>query len=266
MSLSNSCYTFFVAVIVVASVQGLVSAGGQQSDDAQLDEKKNDMPSAGKQVKLKLQVVSKEDQTVDVGCLVFLPTDYDKKTKFPLMIFLHGAGERGDDLDLVKVWGPPKRVDADENYRNSFPFVLVSPQCPRKTWWDVHVTAQVLDLAIDKFHIDKSRVYVTGLSMGGFGTWALAANQPGKIAAIIPICGGGDPKTAEQLKDMPAWAFHGDKDTAVRVEQSRKMVDAVKKLDGEAKLTIYEGVGHNSWERTYANPRIYKWLLEQQRR
>jgi predicted peptidase len=178
------------------------------------------------------------------------------------MLFLHGAGERGDNLELVKVWGPSKLVLA----KPDFPFVLVSPQCPAGERWNVDHLDQLLDYAITQYNVDPERVYVTGLSMGGQGTWALVAKSPHKIAAAIPICGGGDPATAAALIDVPIWAFHGDADEVVNIEQSRRMMSAILAKGGKKfHMTTYAGVGHNSWSPTYANPQIYEWLLSKRR-
>lgn len=194
---------------------------------------------------------------------LFTPVGYEPKgtansKKWPLMLFLHGAGERGDNLDLVKVWGPSKLVQG----KPDFPFVLVSPQCPAGEVWNVDHLDQLLDYATDNYNVDPARVYVTGLSMGGYGTWELAAKSPHKIAAAIPICGGGDPATALALIDVPVWAFHGDADPVVNIEQSRSMMSAILAIGGKKiHMTTYAGVGHNCWTATYANPQIYEWLL-----
>ena len=197
---------------------------------------------------------------------LFLPAGYDGKEgtkKWPLMIFLHGHGERGDDLAKVKIWGPPKRVAS----QSDFPFVLISPQLPDQFHsWQVGPLEELVKHSIDTLNVDPDRVYLTGLSMGGRGSWALAAKMPKQFAAVIPICGGGKPNTASKLIDVPIWAFHGDADRVVPVAETTKMVEAIKKEGGEkVKMTIYPGVNHNSWAQTYANPEIYEWLLQQKR-
>ncbi|MCH2181470.1 MAG: prolyl oligopeptidase family serine peptidase [Mariniblastus sp.] len=197
---------------------------------------------------------------------LFLPAGYepaDAKTKWPLMIFLHGHGERGNDLAKVKLWGPPKRVISQPD----FPFVVVSPQLTDQVHsWQMGPLEELVKHSIDSLNVDPSRVYLTGLSMGGRGSWALAARMPNQFAAVIPICGGGKPKTAGTLVDVPIWAFHGDADRVVPVTETTAMVKAIKEKGGKkAKMTIYPGVRHNSWSQTYANPEIYKWLLQQKR-
>jgi predicted peptidase len=215
---------------------------------------------AGKQVATKLDT----QVHVTLKYLVYLPADYDKQEKWPLVLFLHGAGERGDDLDAVKMHGPPKLIE----HGKQFPFIVVSPQCPKGHWWNnelVPLTA-LLDEIEGKYKVDKDRVYLTGLSMGGFGTWALAGYSPDRFAAIIPICGGGEPLLARALRQMPVWAFHGGKDPVVPVKRSQELIDALKRSNNEeAKLTIYPEASHDSWSATYDNPEIYEWLLKHKR-
>ncbi|MDO8587109.1 MAG: prolyl oligopeptidase family serine peptidase [Armatimonadota bacterium] len=205
-------------------------------------------------------------KTAQGGYLLYLPPDYGKiKDKhWPLLVFLHGAGERGNDLEKVKLLGPPRMV-ADGK---KFPFILVSPQCPEDSWWteQTDVLAAMIDEVEAKYSVDKRRIYLTGVSMGGFGAWALATRQPKRFAAIAPICGAGQPYTAYMLKDIPMWVFHGDKDNVVPPAKSQEMVDAVRAAGGNPKFTLYPGVGHYSWDATYGNPEFWKWLLDQRRK
>lgn len=199
---------------------------------------------------------------VKLNYLLFLPEGYDKAEKpWPMILFLHGAGESGDDLKKVKTHGPPKIVET----KKDFPFVVVSPQSPG-LGWNVPALAALVDEVTSKYRVDKDRVYLTGLSMGGFGTWSLAAAHPEKFAAIVPICGRGNTADAKKLKDMPTWVFHGAKDQTVRLQQSEVMVNAIKEAGGNPKFTIYPDAGHDSWTETYNNPELYKWLLEQKRK
>jgi len=191
---------------------------------------------------------------------LFLPATYSEKEPVPLMLFLHGAGERGDNLDLVKKWGPPKLVEKD----NRFPFLVVSPQCPQGKRWDVEQMVALVKHVAEIYRVDQSRMYCSGLSMGGHGTWAIVAKYPKLFAAAVPICGGGDPKKAKALATVPIWAFHGDKDKAVPLKRSEEMVAAIKEAGGDARLTVYPDVGHNSWSATYANKKVYQWLLSKQ--
>jgi predicted peptidase len=201
---------------------------------------------------------------VKVNYLMFLPEGYGKDDKqWPVLVFLHGAGESGANLSKVKVHGPPKIVEK----KKDFPFIVVSPQAPDvKTAWKVETLNALLDEVLAKYKCDPDRVYLTGLSMGGGGTWMWAAANPERFAAIVPICGyRNDPKQAAKLKDMPIWAFHGDKDNAVPLSKSEVMVKAVNDAGGNAKLKVYPGVGHDSWTETYNNPELWTWLLEHKR-
>lgn len=223
-----------------------------------------DEPSAGKQVAQKL--VSKADPKSSLSYWLSLPKEYGTDNReWPVMLFLHGAGERGEDLKVVKVHGPPKLIDQGVD----LPFIVVSPQCPKNHWWpgDVqqHLLVELLDDVLTRFKADRRRVVVTGLSMGGFGSWELTARYPQVFAAAVPICGRGDPGAGERLKSVPFWVFHGAKDFGVPLRYSELMVDAVTKAGGKAKLTVYPEAGHDSWTETYKNNAVYDWLLEQRR-
>lgn len=193
--------------------------------------------------------------------LLWLPAGYknSKSKTFPLLIFLHGSGERGDSLDLVKKHGPPSFV---EN-RPDFPFITVSPQCAKGSRWafKVEELQSMLEQVITKYRVDTDRIYLTGLSMGGFGTWAWACSQPGQFAAIAPVCGGGSPHYAYELINTPVWAFHGDSDEVVAVKNTIEMVEAVNAYGGSARMTIYPGVGHDSWVNAYNEKELYSWFL-----
>jgi predicted peptidase len=195
-----------------------------------------------------------------INYLVYLPKDYNKNSKemWPVIFFLHGSGERGSDLELVKKNGLPKLVEHAD-----YPFIVISPQCPEYGDWDLDALNSLYGEILKKYQVDQSRVYLTGLSMGGYGTWAWAIDSPDKFAAIAPVCGGGKPWRASKIKDLPVWAFHGLKDDIVPVTESEKMVNALKKINGKAKLTIYPEADHDSWTLTYSNPELYKWFLEQ---
>jgi predicted peptidase len=199
---------------------------------------------------------------VKLDYLLYLPPGYDKEEKiWPLVLFLHGAGESGQDLNKVKIHGPPKLVEAGKE----FPFILVSPQAPRMGW-DVQALSAMLDDVVASHKVDKDRIYVTGLSMGGFGTWSLAAAYPDKFAALVPICGGGNPTDAKKLKDIPIWVFHGAKDNVVPPSRSEAMVKALQSAGAtQVKLTLYPNAGHDSWTETYNNPEMWDWLLKQKR-
>jgi predicted peptidase len=203
-------------------------------------------------------------KTLSCNYLLFLPEDYGREKKsWPLILFLHGAGERGSDIEKVKVHGPPKIVQT----KKDFPFIVVSPQCPEDDWWTdkTEMLINLLDDIVARYDVDTKRIYLTGLSMGGYGAWALASQYPDRFAAVVPICGGGDPILARTLKDVPIWAFHGAKDSVVPVEESKRLVEAVNARGGNAKLTIYPDANHDSWTETYNNPKLYDWLLEHRR-
>ncbi|MEW6235322.1 MAG: prolyl oligopeptidase family serine peptidase [Candidatus Omnitrophota bacterium] len=225
---------------------------------------------------------------VDMGLhykyLLYLPSDYGEAGRhWPMILFLHGAGERGSNLTAVKTHGPPKYVDNTVYLTRGilpqvYQFIIVSPQCPSGEWWSNDHLIPLLNEVIADYAVDRNRIYVTGLSMGGFGTWSLASVLPDKFAAIAPICGGGDAwgllkgnyNTTKEipaaipanLVKIPIWAFHGGADTTVPTVESQKMADAVKAAGGNVLLTIYPNVGHDSWTQTYSKPEIYNWFLE----
>lgn len=218
-------------------------------------------PAPGKQVE---QEFTHADGKGKTGYLLFLPEGYkaDGEKKWPVIFFLHGRGESYGPLSLVKKWGPPRLVEKNPE----FPFVVVSPQCPGKDSWNRPTQQKILaDLLADvvkKHNVDERRIYLTGLSMGGYGSWTLAAGHPKKFAAVAPICGGGNPDDAAKLKDIPIWVFHGDKDRAVPLKRSVEMVNAIKKAGGShLRFTTLEHIGHNSWSAAYATPELYAWML-----
>ena len=198
---------------------------------------------------------------VTMKYLVYLPKDYDQKASWPVLLFLHGSGERGDTLDLVKKHGPPKLIDGGKQ----FPFIVLSPQCSEGQSWEPLKLLALLDEIAERYKVDQDRIYVTGLSMGGYTTWAMASYAPNRFAAIVPICGGGDPSRAKKIAHIPAWVFHGGKDPAVPLDGAKKMVEALKKNGGNPKFTIYPDAGHDSWTQAYNTPELYDWLLQQKR-
>src|SRR5262249_27274097 len=196
---------------------------------------------------------------------VFVPHDYKGDKPYPLILFLHGSGERGTDgKKQVKV-GIGATIKKQEK---SFGYIVVFPQAQQNSWnaagSDGKRAMAILAEVEKNYPVDPKRVCLTGLSLGGYGTWSLAAKYPDRWAAIVPICGGGDPRTAETIKNIPCWCFHGDADKAVPVSGSRKMIDALKAAGGNPKYTEYPDVGHNSWDKAYGTPELYEWLLKQQ--
>lgn len=213
--------------------------------------------SAGQQAQSFSRQVSK---TVTANYLLYLPDTYevDKNRRWPLIIFLHGSGERGNDLSKLKVHSLPKLLDT----RRDFPFIVISPQAPPDGDWDTNVLDALLDDVLEKLPIDPERVYLTGLSMGGHTTWNWAANSPERFAAIAPVAGIGPHFRSCRLLHVPVWAFHGDQDSVVPFKEDELMVKAVQSCGGEARLTAYAGGGHDAWSETYANPELYKWFLQ----
>jgi predicted peptidase len=201
-------------------------------------------------------------KTVRLNYLLFLPQGYgaDPEKKWPLILFLHGMGERGDDLELVKIHGIPKIVEQGQDLK----FIALSPQCPDSSFWTAETDAldALLDEVVRQYAADTARIYLTGLSMGGYGTWHLAVAYPDRFAAIAPICGGGPVQKACRLEDVPVWAFHGAKDPVVSVEESTKMVNALKECGADVKFTVYPDAEHDAWTETYDNPELYEWFLK----
>lgn len=220
-------------------------------------------PAPGKQVEQ--DYVAPGDKEASARYLLFLPKAYgESDKKLPMIFFLHGRGESYGPLSLVKKWGPPKLADKNPN----FPYIVVSPQCPGKESWSQsrqqEILIGLLDDIVKKYRVDTDRIYLTGLSMGGYGSWRLAAGHPERFAAVAPICGGGKPEDAGKLKHLPIWAFHGDQDGAVPISRSTDMVEAIRKAGGKlVRFTTMEHYGHNCWSAAYASPNLYAWFNKQ---
>jgi predicted peptidase len=161
---------------------------------------------------------------------------------------------------VQREWLPAQIVHGKQ-----YGFILLSPQSPVNTRWSPDLLAGLTEYISKSFSVDRDRVYLTGYSMGGNGTWATAASDPGRFAAIAPLCGGGNPERAQQLKNLPIWAFHGDKDNVVPIAASQTMVDAVRKCGGQVEFTVYSGAGHGIDGMTYQNEKFFEWLLSQRR-
>jgi predicted peptidase len=202
-------------------------------------------------------------KTLQGQYLLYLPKDYaDSTAKWPLLLFLHGTGGRGESLEIIRRrYGPPKLTEAGKDFR----LIIVSPQCPTGQGWSTDVLDLVLKDVVRRYRVDEDRIYVTGLSMGGYGTWAMAFAYPERFAAIAPICGGGEPEQAHRIKHLPVWVFHGAKDTNVPIKESRAMVDALQRVGGNVKFTIYPEADHDSWTETYNNAALYEWFLKHHR-
>lgn len=201
----------------------------------------------------------------DVGCqyLLYVPRGYGEapEERWPVILFLHGAGERGDDLELVKTHGPPRLISEGAE----FPFVMIAPQCPEGEWWNPEVLVALLDVVMESYRVNEDRVCVTGLSMGGLGTWHVAATYPERFAAIAPICGSPYPFKPGTLDKLPIWCFHGAMDDVVPVEDSDLMVRRLRECGGQVRFTVYPDAGHDSWSRTYDNAELYEWFLRHKR-
>ena len=216
------------------------------------------LPDAGKQVLITASATG-------LSYWLFIPTDVSARSKngFPLLLFLHGGGERGN-VNSVKVHGPPMLLETGR--AGTWPFITVSPSCPSGATWSASQLLNLLDEAAAWLPVDEDRVYVTGVSMGGHGTWDMLLADPDRFAAAAPICGWSDPSRASLLVDLPIWVFHGDADTQVNWRNSSNMVDAIRAAGGtKVEFTLYPGVGHNCWTTTYNNDALYAWLLNQSR-
>lgn len=216
-----------------------------------------------------------------LGYRLLSPKNYDKAQKYPLVVFLHGAGERGDDNAAQLRHGAP--VFAKPENREKFPCFVFAPQCPKEQTWSavkgwtdpvsysdqpkpaLKLALGAIDSLMKEFSIDPDRVYVTGLSMGGFGTWDLISREPGRWAAAAPICGGGDPSRIAIAKGIPVWAFHGMKDATVPVLRSQEMVGALKDAGGQVLYSEYPYIAHDSWSTAYNEPMLLPWMFAQRR-
>jgi predicted peptidase len=218
---------------------------------------------------------------------LLLPENYDKTKKYPLIFFLHGAGERGNDNEKQLVHGA-KLFLKPEN-RKQYPAIVVFPQCPSDSYWSnvkfvmdtitkqrvfnfqaeseptvaMNLAQQLLHKLITEYPVVSEKIYVGGLSMGGMGTFEIANRNPGLFAAGFPICGGGHPSFAGNFEKMSWWVFHGAKDNVVPPEYSAVMVEAMQKAGIEVKHTVYPEANHNSWDPAFAEPTLLSWLFSQ---
>ena len=226
--------------------------------------------------------VAKDVEPVEFAYRLLGPKSITPGTRYPLVIFLHGAGERGNDnLSQLKYF--PTWM-AEQSARQAHPCFVLAPQCRDEQKWvdvdwskiestpqsptptvDMLAVIAALEDTLQREPIDPARIYLTGLSMGGYGSWDLAARMPNRFAAVLPICGGGDEATAAKIKDLPIWCFHGDADTAVRVERSRTMIEALRAAGGAPKYSELAGVGHDSWTPAYRDPDVLTWLFAQKK-
>lgn len=203
------------------------------------------------------------EKQITFNYVCYTPEDYDGSKPYPLVVFLHGAGERGDDISLLYKHGFLKHVKEGKNY----PFIIVAPQCPFEKYWGNYTESLnvFLDSIIEEYNVDVDRIYLTGLSMGGTGTWHWLLASPERFAAGVPICGTGVYWNAYKVRTLPLWVFHGNKDTIVPIRESEAMVESLNNIDGNVKFTVLDGVGHNAWEYAY-NDELVEWLLQQKRK
>ncbi|MCA9055327.1 MAG: prolyl oligopeptidase family serine peptidase [Planctomycetaceae bacterium] len=194
------------------------------------------------------------------------PLDLTSSARWPLVVYLHGSGERGDD-NQVQLRDLPWQL-AEPHWRNRFPCFVLAPQCPRNDHWTSHLerVSQLCNQLSRDYPIDRDRIYLTGYSMGGFGTWHLAAARPDQFAAVVPLAGGGDPQHAAELTSIPLWAFHGAHDKAVPVTESRQMIAAIEEAGGTPRYTEFSQAGHGITRRTYqAEHGVLEWMFQQSR-
>ncbi len=195
----------------------------------------------------------------------FVPYDYTPQKKWPAILFMNGAGERGDDGMKHTAVGLGKAI---REHPERFSCIVVMPQCQPDQVWEgkmVDLALATLEKAMARYNIDEKRVALTGLSLGGFGTWLIGAQQPERFSCLVPICGGGDTAQAKRLSTVPIWCFHGSADPVVPVDRSRDMVEAVRAAGGDVRYTEYPEVGHNAWDRAYGDAELIAWMLAQHR-
>jgi predicted peptidase len=235
-----------VLLAAVAAAQAPVSAGAADKG----------LPAGRSLHRLSLR----DPLTDHVNYLLYVPPAYERgsESSWPLILFLHGSEQRGDDprklQDLALLAFAEKNRD--------FPFITIIPQCPSNTRWPPRVVKSVLDSVESMVRVDRNRVYLTGFSLGGYGTWQTAAAYPGTFAAIAPLCGMSDLPDTARLTRTPVWAFHGAQDVNVPVTESLAMVGALKKSGGNVQLTVYPDLAHDCWTMTYRDSRLYLWFLD----
>ena len=202
---------------------------------------------------------------VTLGYIEYLPADYDEGRDYPLVLFLHGYGECGNgdekQVEAVEVHGFPRYAHEGAEY----PFVLIAPQCPYGSIWPVLTESlnRFLDHLLDAYKVDPARVCLTGLSMGGTETWIWGCGSHERFACLAPVCGAAINWLAFTLKDTPVWAFHGTEDGCISCEESKRMTGLINNAGGHAALTLYPGVGHDSWVNAYQDPALVEWIMAQ---
>ena len=225
----------------------------------------DEKPAPGKQTAQSVEVGTSAGGKMTLHYWLSLPPESVKKPEggWPVMFFMHGAGERDTDLEMIKKHGPPKLVGKMPELNQ---FIIISPQWPdSKTWWDTTALKGLIDHTLATQPVDKDRVTITGLSMGGYATWGLLAAHPDLAACAVPICGGGDPSKAASFKHVPIHCYHGAKDNVVPQKKSDEMIEALKKAGANPEYTIFPNAGHDSWTDAYSSPKLFEWMLAQKR-
>jgi predicted peptidase len=203
---------------------------------------------------------SRQTKQTDAGLryLLHLPSAHESRSAWPLILFLHGAGERGEDLELVTREGLPRILETLPD----FPFVVVSPQETKERRWTADGLAALLDEVAGRYHVDRARVYATGLSSGAVAALELAIRHPEKIAAIAVVSANEIPAGLCRMKEVPVWIFHNARDERVSVGRAKRLAREVEACRGEAKLTIFPTDGHDAWTETYRRKDLYEWFLK----
>jgi len=212
-------------------------------------------------IELRQHFAGKVMRPVELSYLLYLPKESGVAGGLPLLLFLHGSGERGNDLALIKTHGPPHVIEKGME----LPVVVLAPQCPQDSMWHADSLMALVDHITQRYGIDRKRVYVTGLSMGGYATWVLTAEYPERFAAIAPVCAPSASIEASRLRYTPVWCFHGAMDDVVPLEHSIRMVRRIRDAGGEVRFTVYPDAGHDSWTQTYDQPALYEWFLMHRR-
>ena len=222
------------------------------------------MPQTAKKLNVEIK------KNIGIGYLLHMPDGHKmaKETKYPLVIFLHGSGERGEDVSKLKVYAIPKMVEKKSPLLGGYEFIAVSPQCREGVWWHEQEDefGAFLNHCLETLPVDTSRIYLTGLSMGGYGTWHFAMKYPHAFAAGVPICGGVIDEEMDRvgrIAHLPLWVFHGTDDRAVPLSKSAIPVAILNEMGGDVRFTVYPGVGHDSWTAAYDTPALYKWMFAQ---
>lgn len=244
--------------------------------------------SSDEETELMFEMIGQMEESVSghqLRYLIQIPTSEPPAAGWPVVLFLHGYGECGENIAKVRVHGPPKLTEQIGELSSC---IIISPQCPKDSWWRVEALKALMDeIVADRADVDSQRLYVTGLSMGGYGSWSLLSRYPDYFAAAIPICGGGDPLRRTKNRppqkigivnefdpdglrraaNVPIWTFHGTEDRAVPIEETERLVELLREAGSQTiRYTVYEGAGHvAAWEKAYEDPRVWKWLFAQRR-